>query len=154
MVKMICFDLDGTLADTYNVPNWLAMLDNSDPTPYIEAKPIYNPAELRALIQEAMDKGIDIEIITWLSKGSTNGFKAKSRKAKRQWLEKYNIPFHHFHGISYGTTKADCVRDRLKNGESAILVDDNKKIREGWHLGKTIDPTEGNMIEILRKLLD
>ena len=32
--KMICFDMDGTIADLYAVENWLPMLRAFDPTPY------------------------------------------------------------------------------------------------------------------------
>ena len=38
MLKMICFDMDGTIADLYAVDNWLAKLRAEDETPYQEAK--------------------------------------------------------------------------------------------------------------------
>ena len=31
--KMVVFDMDGTIADLYAVPNWLQMLRAEDPTP-------------------------------------------------------------------------------------------------------------------------
>ena len=33
MLKMICFDMDGTIADLYAVPNWLEKLRAYDASP-------------------------------------------------------------------------------------------------------------------------
>ena len=33
-MKMICFDMDGTIADLYAVPNWLDKLRAEDASPY------------------------------------------------------------------------------------------------------------------------
>ena len=75
------------------------------------------------------------------------------RKAKREWLDRYDFPYDHFHGVKYGATKADSVRKRLHDGEEAILFDDNAKVREGWHLGETHDPTTEDIIEVLKGLM-
>ena len=72
------------------------------------------------------------------------------REAKRAWLEKWGFIYDHFHGLQYGAPKADRVRDRAKH---AILIDDNEKVRAGWHLGKTVGPTQTNVIEELLRLL-
>ena len=72
---------------------------------------------------------------------------------KREWLERYNFPFDHFHGVAYGATKADSVRKYLAEDETAILFDDNAKVRKGWHLGETVDPAEVDIIEYLKNLL-
>ena len=58
--------------------------------------------------------------------------------------------YDHFHGVQYGATKADSVRERTDYG---ILIDDNAKVRDGWHLGETIDPTTTNIIVALAALL-
>lgn len=39
MTKAIYFDMDGTIANFYSVPNWLDYLIASDPTPYEVARP-------------------------------------------------------------------------------------------------------------------
>ena len=36
----INFDMDGTIADLYGVPNWLEMLINHNETPYAIAEPL------------------------------------------------------------------------------------------------------------------
>ena len=84
---------------------------------------------------------------------SSEDYKNAVRKTKREWLNKYEFPYDVFHGIQYGTTKANCVRSALAPNETAILVDDNAQVRKGWTLGETIDPTAVDLIEVLKALL-
>ena len=102
----------------------------------------------------AQTKGIEVRIVTWLSKETTPQYDADVRIAKREWLNTQDFPFDHFHGIRYGATKADSVRKYLNDGDTAILFDDNAKVREGWHLGEAIDPTACDLIEVLRQLVE
>lgn len=153
MPKMICFDMDGTIADLYKVPNWLISLRNFDPYPYRQANPMWDMEELVSLLHQLQNAGIEIRIISWLSKDSNPDYDRAVRQAKREWLMKYNFPYDHFHGVRYGATKADSVRKYLDEGETAILIDDNAKVRQGWHLGDTIDPTACDILEVLRGLL-
>jgi phosphoglycolate phosphatase-like HAD superfamily hydrolase len=152
-VKMICFDMDGTIADLYGVENWLEMLRAFDPTPYEIAEPMWDMAELADLLHQVQTIGIEIRIITWLSKESTAEYDDAVRVAKRNWLAEQGFPFDHFHGVRYGATKADSVRRYLGEGETAILIDDNAKVRQGWTMGDTIDPTACDLVEILKGLL-
>ena len=149
-MKMICFDMDGTIADLYAVPNWLDKLRAEDASPYAEAAPMWDMAKLREVLLKLSANGYEIRIISWLSKDSTEEYKAAVRKAKREWLEKYNFPADKCHFIAYGRTKADCIR-RIVDAP-AVLIDDNKKVRDGWHLGESIDPTEVNLLEVLSAL--
>lgn len=142
MKKMIVFDMDGTLAATYSVPNWLKMLRAFDATPYIAAKPIYDMARLNQLISELKSAGWRIAITSWLSKETTPAYDAAVRKAKIEWLAAHGFAFDEIHLVKYGTTKADCTRNKA---EYQILVDDNEKVRAGWHLGPTIDATQNIM---------
>lgn len=152
-VKMICFDMDGTIADLYAVRGWEPMLRAEDPTPYIEAKPLWNMEELKVVLVELQKKNIEIRIITWLAIDSSQVYKDEVREAKLDWLAEMGFPFDRFHGVQYGTTKADCVRRYLEENETAILIDDNAKVRSGWHLGDTVDPTAVDIIEYLRSLI-
>ena len=152
-VKMICFDMDGTIADLYGVNGWLEKLRAFDPTPYAEAEPMWDMNELANTLAQLQTIGIEIRIVTWLSKESTREYDNLVREAKRNWLTQYGFPFDNFHGVAYGTTKANCVRKYLNEGE-AILIDDNAKVREGWTLGDTIDPTAIDIIEVLKGLLN
>lgn len=152
-VKMICFDMDGTIADLYAVNGWEPMLRAEDTTPYENAEPMWDMAELAEVLMMLQMAQIEIRVITWLGKQSTEDFKERSRTAKREWLERYGLPIDHFHGVQYGATKADSIRKYLAEDETAILIDDNAKVRAGWNVGETIDPTAVNLIEVLRSLL-
>ena len=152
-VKMICFDMDGTIADLYAVPGWLEMLRAYDPTPYAVAEPMWEMVELASLLRQCQGFGIEIRIITWLSKESTADYDRAVREAKREWLEAQGFPFDHFHGVQYGATKADSIRRYLAEDETAILFDDNAKVRQGWHMGEAIDPVECDILEVLRGLV-
>ena len=153
MIKMICFDMDGTIADLYGVKGWLEMLRNENPTPYEVAEPIWNAEALNAVLMALQAKGIEIRIVTWLSKDSTEEYKTATREAKREWLADNAFPYDHFHGVKYGATKADSIRKYLAEGETAILIDDNDKVRRGWHMGEAINPTTTDIIEYLAGLL-
>lgn len=148
---MICFDMDGTIADLYGVDNWLDMLRTYDPTPYANAEPMWDMAELADILNALRANGVEIRIITWLSKETTAEYDNAVRNAKREWLAKYGFPYDHFHGVRYGATKADSVRKYL-NG-SAWLIDDNANVRKGWNMGEAIDPTTCDIVELLRGLL-
>ena len=153
-IKMLCFDMDGTIADFYGVKGWLEMGNREETTPYEVAEPLWDMKELVDLLQKAREKMIEIQIITWLWNGGSAEFAERTRQAKREWLEKYNFPFDHFHGVKYGATKADSIRKYLAKDESAILFDDSEKVRKGWHMGEAINPQTENIIEYLKGILE
>ena len=152
--KMICFDMDGTIADLYAVDNWLSKLHAEDPSPYVEASVMWNMERLAEILTNLRELGVEIRIITWLSKESTEEYKNAVREAKREWLENCGFPYDHFHGVQYGATKADSIRKALAPNETAWLIDDNAKVRKGWHMGEAIDPTNVDLLELLSSLLD
>ena len=147
MKKSLVFDMDGTIANFYGVHGWLEYLEHSNPYPYEVAKPLYNMDILREVLELLKVQGWKIIVTSWLAKNSTPEFKDSTRKAKRKWLEKYGFPYDEIHLVQYGTTKANCTR---KNGGFQILVDDNAVVRNGWHLGSTIDANRDIMPELMR----
>ena len=118
-------------------------------SPYAEAEAKWDMKRLAAVLRMLQGAGWEITIITWLSKNSSEAYKDATRQAKRDWLARYGIPYDHFHGVQYGTTKADTVR---RSAYYAVLVDDNKAIRDGWTLGATIDPNAVDIVKELKKL--
>ena len=152
--KIICFDMDGTIADLYNVPNWLEMLREENPAPYLEAEPMWDMVRMTEVLEKIRQAGIEIRIITWLSMNSTEEYKEAVREAKRAWLEKWGFVFDHFHGVRYGATKADSIRKCLADNETAWLIDDNAKVRKGWTLGNTIDANEDIIEQLMQLMID
>lgn len=150
MNKTLVFDMDGTLANFYGVDGWLEDIRNENTRPYDIAKPLYNMEVLNAILDLLRAQGWSIAITTWLAKGSTKAFDDMVRASKIAWLQKYNFSYDEIHLVRYGTTKANCTR---KNGGVQILIDDNEKIRKGWHLGSTIDANK-NIIDELINLLE
>lgn len=148
-MKMLVFDMDGTIADLYGVDGWLADLRAEIPRPYEVARPLYDMDNLKEILLQFKRQGWYIVVTTWLSKGSTKAYDNKVRKAKIEWLARYNFPYDEIHLVKYGTTKANCTR---KYGGYQILIDDNEKVRKGWKLGSTINANE-NIIEKLKKVL-
>ena len=153
-VTMIVWDMDGTMADLYGVEGWLPMLRNEIVLPYEIAKPMWDMERLANIIRGLQDFGIEQRIVSWLSMGSSEEYKTEVRRAKREWLDEFGFPYDSFHGVQYGATKADSVRRFLGEDESAILIDDSFKVRKGWHLGETVDPTEINVVDFLENLLE
>lgn len=152
-VKMVCFDMDGTIADLYGVNNWLDQLREFNPNPYRQARPMWDMNELNMVLEQLQVQGIEIRVISWLSMESTKEYDQQVRQAKIEWLQAQGFNADHIHLVKYGTTKASCVRRYLAENEYAILVDDNDQVRNGWSLGDTINPTTENIIEILKALL-
>lgn len=148
--KMICFDMDGTIADLYGVSGWLESLRAENVAPYVIAKPLWDMAKLREVLLKLSAQGWEIRVITWLSLDASEQFKEDTRIAKLWWLNYHKFPVDKCHMVAYGTTKAKAVK---RDAAVAILIDDNEKVRNGWSLGDTIDPTSCNLIEELEKLL-
>lgn len=146
MDKMLVFDMDGTIADLYNVEGWLEYLENSNPTPYIVANPIYDVFSLNNLLDLLKAQGWKIAVVSWVAKNCDDNFKQAIRVAKTDWLNRYNFPYDELHIVKYGTTKANCVR---KFDGRKVLVDDNEKILKGWK-GETINANEN----ILKQLVN
>lgn len=150
MNKTIVFDMDGTIANFYGVEGWLDDIKAENTRPYEEARPLYDVNYLNSLIECLKMVGWKIVVTTWLAKGGSKEYNNRTRKAKLEWLKKYNFPYDEIHLVKYGTTKADCTR---KLGGFQVLVDDNENVRKGWKLGATINANE-NILKELEKLLD
>lgn len=150
MNKTLVLDMDGTILDFYGVEGWLDDLHNENTRPYDIAKPLYDIDALNAVLDILRLQGWYIVITTWLAKNSTKAFEDATRASKLEWLKRHNFKYDEIHLVRYGTTKANCTR---KRGGFQVLVDDNEKIRNGWHLGATIDANK-NIIDELINLLE
>ena len=148
--KMLVFDMDGTIANLYNVNNWLEDIQAHNARPYRIAKPMYDMSALNAILIGLKNYGWRIAITSWLAKDSTKEYDAEVRKAKTEWLNHYNMPYDELHYYKYGRTKADATRNK---STYQILIDDNEQILQGWSLGSTINAREENVLDKLLELL-
>jgi hypothetical protein len=145
--RMLVFDMDGTIADFYGVQGWLEDLHNESTRPYEMAQPLYDMDTLCEILKLLKSFGWKVAVTTWLANGSTKAYDDEVRKAKLEWLAKYNFPYDEIHLVKYGTTKANCTRGKA---DYQILIDDNEQVRNGWTLGETINANEN----IMKKLVD
>ena len=128
----IYFDMDGTIADLYNVENWLPKLRNSDPSPYTEAKPMLHFSTLARLINQLQRKGVRFGVISWTSKGGSATYNQAVTEVKRQWLRKHlpSVRFDEMHIVCYNYPK-----ELFKHRDDDILFDDCGTIRDDWGSG-------------------
>lgn len=144
--KAVYFDLDGTLAGTYSVPNWLEMLRAYDPTPYQKAVPLVRMASLARILNRLQREGWVIGIVSWLSKEPTPEYDMAVTQAKMEWLRSHlaSVHFDEVHIIPYGTPKSQVVKV-----QGGILFDDEEQNRLEWGEGAY---DVQNIIEVLRGL--
>jgi hypothetical protein len=145
MVKKICFDMDGTIANLYAVENWLDYLIAGNEYAYANAKPMLNMSHLARLLNKAQRNGYEVNIISWLSKNSTKEYDEKVIKAKKAWLAKHlpSVHFNNVYIIDYGTPKS------LYAEKGSILFDDEENNRKEWN---GIAYTEKEIISVLKNL--
>lgn len=149
MTKMLVFDMDGTIADLYGVNGWLEDLHNKNTRPYEIASPLYDMNELAEVLNMLKKHGWRIAVTTWLAMDGTKEYNKRTAEAKKEWLARHNFPYDEIHCVKYGTTKANCTRHKA---DFQILVDDNKKVRDGWTLGTTVN-AKFNIMNFLKALL-
>lgn len=146
-MQAVYFDMDGTIADLYSVPNWLECLQSEDVTPYLEAKPLCNMKDLENLLASFKALGVTVGVVSWAAGCGSEQYRKDVKQAKMKWLLE-NCPslLEEFHVVKYGTPKKKPCK--IKN---AILVDDNDDVRKQWR-GETID-AKGNILQELETLL-
>ena len=140
----ICFDMDGTIANLYGVTNWLDYLIKGDEYPYIHADVMVNMNSLARILNRLQRSGIEIGIISWLSKNSNKTYDEKVTVAKKKWIKKHlgSVTFNFIEIVPYGTDK-----NIVCESSNDILFDDEIGNRENWN-GKAYDVT--NIIETLK----
>lgn len=126
MSKALIFDMDGTIADLYNVEGWLEKLRAGDASPYRDAKPMYDMDTLSVILDIFRSLGYRIIVVSWGSKGATREYNKEIKRAKLDWLNRYNFPYDEVHVVKYGTPK-NFIKDDI-----SILIDDNDDVRTSF----------------------
>ena len=142
----INFDMDGTIADLYGNPNWLALLEAEDPSVYANAEPLLRLSSLAKRINHLQKMGYEIGIISWTSKTGSDAYNEAVTEAKMRWLAQHlpSVEWDVIHIVPYGTPKqifCDSVLD--------ILFDDEAKNRDNW-TGRAYDVN--NILETLETI--
>ena len=143
----INFDLDGTIANLYDVPNWLDYLIAEDTTPYAIAKPLLRLCTLARMLNRLQTKGYEIGIISWLCKNGTEDYNKRVTETKLKWLKQHlpSVVWDAIVIVPYGTPK-----ENYAFADDDILFDDETPNRKNW-TGKAFDETE--IFNVLKSLL-
>lgn len=125
----INFDMDGTIADLYGVPNWLEKLTNYDETPYTEAMPLLRLSALAKRLNNLQKKGYNIAVISWLSKSGTDEYNERVTEAKLEWLATHmpSVRWDEINIVKHSTPKENYCKTPFD-----VLFDDEAKNRENW----------------------
>ncbi len=124
-------DMDGTIADLYSLPQWLDRIQNESEGLFLEPSPLITEDRFYSIFPK--DK-YNVKILTMLPLGATKEYEEVVKQEKLAWLSV------HFPSLvdkvifkRYGHNK------NIKGSHSALLIDDNDKIRETWK-GKALNP--------------
>jgi hypothetical protein len=147
---IIYFDMDGTIADLYGVDGWLDMLVNKNPKPYKEAKPLVDMRTFARMLHIMQNEGIEIGIISWLSKCSDEDYDEAVTRAKMKWLKTHlaSVEFNEIHILPYGTPKSSVVTK-----PHARLFDDEPQNRIEFRGQDRLAYDVGNIIAVLKNIL-
>ena len=145
MKKEIWFDMDGTLANLYEVENWLESLRNEEVRPYAEAAVMHNFSLLARLLNRLQAEGWRLGIISWTSKGGSEPYNLEVEVAKRVWLAIHlpSVEWDDIRIVRYGTPKYQICG-------GGILFDDEEHNRDEWE-DEAYEPCD--MIEVLKAIL-
>lgn len=147
-IDAIYFDMDGTIADLYNVPNWLHDLKNENVRPYLDAQPTVSMSQFNSICAQFQALGVSVGVISWGAKGGSNEYTRRVKKAKRTWLERHGVQCDELHVIKYGTPKK-----RVAKKKNAVLVDDDASVRAKWAGMSVNAQNAAMMIQQLQDLL-
>lgn len=151
--KWLWFDMDGTIYNLYDIPNWLDKLEHGDMSVFLDWE--HHRRSLNKIIDVCINlrkNGWHIGVISWAPKGvdKSNPTFNYCANAKRLWLTFKFMPCDKVHILEYGTPKESVVNSMVRN----VLVDDNAEVRKAFRNAgfETINASRGYIAE-LEKLL-
>ena len=141
----VWFDMDGTIADFYNVENWLEYLIAEDTTPYDVAKPMLNLSLLARYLNRLQKAGNEIGIVSWLAREKSPFFDTLVTNSKKNWLNRHlhSVNWDKVLIIPHGTNKYEITG-------GGILFDDEEGNRIAW--GEGAYPPD-QILEVLHNMI-
>lgn len=121
--QVVYLDMDGTIANLYNQPNWLERLNNEDKDIFKECEPMVEPEKLLSLYPP---KAYELRICSMTPKHASAGYCKNVVAQKNEWLNQYFPFIKHRVYLPYGNNK------NLRNSRNHILIDDNETIRNNY----------------------
>lgn len=151
--KVLFLDMGGTIVDFYGVQDWQTDLDiNKSERPYIIAQPMYNMTELNFILNILRSQGWKVIILSWLSRNYDEDFHRRIRKAKMDWLARYDVPYDDVIMTPYGTDKWQTACAKYPQA-FRVLADDSEEVRNSWH-GYAIDGSKNLPQQLARLMLN
>jgi len=150
------FDMDGTIADLYNVEGWLADILSEQEGLFDNLFPLVDEEQFGNLCEALESQGHTFGIITWLPNGCSAKYAEIVREEKYQWARRFfgtYIQYFTFVALPYGTPKQKAL---IHRSQKAVLFDDNHEVIELWKTPtqrKGITVT-GEFGDAYQKLLD
>ncbi len=119
----VLFDMDGTIADLYNVKDWLQKLESSDTSVFSDAKPLVKIKSFKSYLKNLKEQGFKVEVTTWLPKNATKEYEQAVANAKKEWLQKYGILelLDNVNYLSYGIDKSQTENDFIFDDDDKVL---------------------------------
>ena len=144
----IYLDMDGTIADLYEVNNWLPRLRAYDAKIYAEARPLCNMNTLARRLNKIQRKGVKIGVISWGSKDKNPAFLETVKTEKMRWLRQHlkSVSFDEIHIVEYGTKKTI-----FHSSPDDILFDDETGNLIDWGNGGFHPDAMTNVLKVLAK---
>lgn len=144
----IYLDMDGTIADLYEVNNWLLRLRAYDAKIYAEARPLCNMNTLARRLNKIQRKGVKIGVISWGSKDKNPAFLETVKTEKMRWLRQHlkSVSFDEIHIVEYGTKKTI-----FRSSPDDILFDDETGNLIDWGNGGFHPDAMTNVLKVLAK---
>jgi len=121
--QVVYLDMDGTIANLYEQPNWLQDLTKGNIRPFAKAQPMITEQELLSIYPKDQ---YELRVCSMTPKNATKDYCERVARAKDKWLDKYFPTITHRVYMKYGNNK------NLKNCRNHILIDDNETIRNNF----------------------
>ena len=133
MSKKCWFDLDGTLYNLYNIPDWLDYLENEKEGIFTKGELMVNEEDFTGETMRCMANGWEFGVISWLPMGASPEYEEQCRKEKMEWIKKY-LPFvKEINIVPYGVPTQNCIQKKAK---TMVLIDDNIEVCKAWDTSK------------------